>query len=88
MTELFAIFHLELDSPPIKRSVKAGGEINIERLQQVGRGYRHNPTELTVEEAPTETNPAHAEIPQNISKGLAFEIIRALTIHPDPLLLH
>ena len=84
MVELFAIFHEELDSPTSNQVVKSGGEINVGRLQQVGRGYQPRPTDLTVEEAPTETNHAHAEIPQNISKGLAFEIIRALTIHTDP----
>lgn len=87
MAELFAIFHRELDSVPKHRFVRSGGEINVGRLQQVGRGYQNRPTDLTVEQAPTETNPAHAEIPQNISKGLAFEIIRELTIHTDPLLL-
>ena len=66
MTELFAIFHRELDSPPQNHFVVGGGEINIGRLQEIGRGYQHNPTALTVEEAPTEINPAHAEIPQNI----------------------
>src|SRR2546421_8503993 len=81
LAELFAIFHRELDSPPKNRFVTGGGEINIRRLQEVGRNYQNKPTELTVEEVPTETNPAHAEIPQDISKGLALEIIRALIIH-------
>lgn len=84
ITELFEIFHQELDSPP-KRQVIGGGEINIGRLQEIGRGYEHKRTELSVEEDPTVTNPAHAFIPQYISRGLAFEIIRALTVHRDPL---
>ena len=87
ISELFAILHLELDSPPKNRFVTGGGEINIGRLQEVGRGYQQRPTYLTVEEAPTETNRAHAEIPQEISKGLAFEIIRNLRLHTDPLRL-
>lgn len=85
ITELFAIFHEELDSPPKDRFVVGGGEINIGRLQEIGRTYTPRPTELTVEEDPTERNPAHAEIPEDISKGLAFEIIRALLLHSDPL---
>lgn len=85
MTELFAIFHRDLDSPPKNRRVVGGGEINIGLLQEVGWGFQDKPTGLTVEEDPLETNPAHAEIPQDISKGLAFAIIRALTLHNDPL---
>ncbi len=82
--QLFAIFHRELDSPPKNRFVVAAGEINVGRLQEIGRGFRSNPTDLTVEEDPTETNPAHAVIHEKISKGLAREIIRALIVHPDP----
>lgn len=88
ITELFAIFHNELDSPPKKRFVIGGGEINIGRLQEIGRAYAPRPTELTVEEDPTDSNPAHAEIPEDISKGLAFEIIRALLLHSDPAIEH
>lgn len=85
MIELFAIFHEELDSPPRNRFVVGGGEINIGRLQEIGRNYEPRPTELTVEEDPTERNPAHAEIPEDISKGLALVLIKALTLHRDPL---
>lgn len=81
--ELFAVFHRDLDSPP-KSLVVGGGEINIGRLQEIGQGFQPNPAALTVEEAPIETNPAHAEIPENVSRGLALEIIRSLTIHRDP----
>jgi len=80
LSELFRIFHLELDSPPHNRHVVGGGEINIGRLQQIARDFQ-NPIEITVEEAPTEINPAHAEIPQNITRGLARQIIAALIIH-------
>src|SRR5437762_8332821 len=85
LPELFAIFHRQLGSSP-NGAIIAGGEINVGRLQEIGRGYQHNPTELTVEEDPIDTNPAHAVIPQNISRGLAHEIIRALTIHHAPLI--
>jgi hypothetical protein len=84
LAELFAVFHQELDSPP-KRHVIGAGEINIGRLQEIGRSYEHKRTQLSVEEDPTVTNPAHALIPQYISRGLAFEIIRELIIHRDPL---
>lgn len=77
---LFAIFHSELDSPPRNRYVVGGGEINVGNLQKIALNYLQ-PTELTVEEDPTEINPAHAEIPQNITKGLARKIIAALIIH-------
>src|SRR6266481_4924320 len=76
MEALLQIFHLELDSPPKNRYVVGGGEINIGKLQQIARNYQQ-PTELTVEEDPTELNIAHAEIPQNITRGLARQIIAA-----------
>src|SRR5258705_12366203 len=83
LNELFRIFHNELDSPPKNRSVFAAGEINIGRLQEIGLGFAANPTNLTVEEDPTEANPAHAVIPEKISKGLAMKIIRALIVHRE-----
>jgi hypothetical protein len=82
ISELLAIFHRELDSPPKQRTVIGGGEINIGNLQFIGRNYQQ-PIELVVEEDPTPTNPAHAEIPQKITKGLARKIIVALTIHRE-----
>jgi hypothetical protein len=85
MSELFIIFYEELDSPPDDVFVIGGGEINVRRLQEIGRTYEPKPTELTVEEDPTQMNPAHAEIPENISRGLAFKIIDALIRHHDPL---
>jgi hypothetical protein len=39
--------------------------------------------ELTVEEDPQEDNLAHAVIPQDITRGLANVIIKALKIHND-----
>ena len=58
LTELFAIFHVELDSSAKNRFVNGGGEINVGKLQETARAYPHHPTELTVEEDPTETNRA------------------------------
>ncbi len=82
IAELFAIFHQELDSPPKNRFIIGAGEINVEQLQEIGRNYQQ-PIELSVEATPTNNNPAHAEIPQKISRPLAFSIIRALIIHQD-----
>ena len=65
------------------------GEINVGTLQDIGRTYQSGPpeklkpqpVELTVEEAPEDWNPAHAEIPQKISRGLANKIVDALSRH-------
>lgn len=81
LEELFRIFHHQLDKPPNK-IVTSAGEINVGQLQSIGRSYTP-PTELTVVPRPTPENPAHAEIPQKISRGLAFKIINALVIHAD-----
>lgn len=75
------IFHRQLDSSPNGRIV-AAGEVNVGTLQTLGREYQH-PVELTVEIDPLDDNPAHAVIPQGISRGLARIIIRTLTIHWD-----
>lgn len=64
------------------------GEIAIGQLQEIGQTYQSGPPEklkpdpvkLTVEEAPEEWNPAHAEIPQNITRGLANKILPALKL--------
>ena len=81
--ELFAIFHEKLDGSPNGRIV-AGGEINVGNLQKIGHEYLPNRTDLTVEEDRQDDNPAHAEIPQKISQGLARVIVAALIIHDNP----
>lgn len=83
MEELFAIFHRKLDESK-NGAIVAAGEINVGRLQTIGREYQVQPTDITVEEDPEEDNRAHAIIPQKISKGLARVIIGNLTIHNDP----
>jgi len=83
MEELFAIFHRKLDGSP-NGVIVAAGEINIGRLERIGREYQPRPTDLTVEEDPEEDNPAHAVIPQTINRGLARVIIASLTVHNDP----
>jgi len=80
---LFAIFHAKLDGSP-NGIIVAVGEINIGELQRIGREYPEA-IGLTVEQDPQEDNPAHALIPQDITRGLARVIIGALIIHEDPL---
>jgi hypothetical protein len=48
-------------------------EINVGALQSIGRRYK-DPVELTVEPDPLPNNPAHALIPQRITRGLSGEI--------------
>ena len=79
LAALLDIFHQQLDSSPSGKIIGAG-EINIGELQRIGREHLH-PLELNVEEAPEPNNPAHAEIPQEISRGLAKKIIDALAFH-------
>ncbi|HEX8673823.1 MAG TPA: hypothetical protein VF710_18140 [Longimicrobium sp.] len=75
LADLFEIFRLELGPPP--RIGLAAAEINIGVLQDIGHRYTQA-VHLTVEEAPLPKNPAHAEIPQRITKGLSKQIIRHL----------
>lgn len=81
LRELFAIFRRDLEKYP--RLVLKAGEINVGVLQEIGRQHVH-PTELTVEQDPLEDNPAHAEIPQQISKGLATRINKSLQLRDPP----
>ena len=62
--------------------VIAVGEISVEKLQAVAISFSDNPTILTVVAKPLDANPGHAEIPQKISRGLAFRIIKALMLRP------
>ncbi len=76
------IFRSRLENPP-ERRLERIGEINVGRLQEIGRDYAH-PIELTVEPKPEDWNRAHAEIPQNITRGLANKIVSALKLHKPP----
>ena len=90
LRELFPIFHRQLDTSP-SGTIIGAGEINVGQLQKIGREFLEKPTEITVEEDPTKEdaekglieNPAHAEIPQKISRGLAKRIIKELVFHKD-----
>jgi hypothetical protein len=52
-------------------------------LRSIGQNHKEAPVKLTVEIDPTEKNPAHAEIPHKITRGLAFKIIKELKLHSD-----
>jgi hypothetical protein len=76
------MFRDHLEKPP-ERRLERIGEINVGQLQEIGRGY--NPSVyLTVEAKPENWNPAHAEIPQKITRGLANKIVNALQILQPP----
>ncbi len=76
----WSLFRHRVEKPP-ERTLERIGTINVGRLGEVGGNYPSNPTVLTVEAVPLEGYPSHAEIPQKISRGLANEIIKNLTIH-------
>lgn len=80
--ELLVIFESELVKPP-ERNWFGTGTINIGKLQQIGLAYEQRPTPLTVEEDPTPTNPAHAAIPEAITRGLSNVIGKQLLIERD-----
>lgn len=82
LAEHWDLFRKHVECPP-ERLLERNGEINVGTLKKIGRDYQ-NPVELTVEPKPEEWNPAHAEIPQKITRGLATEIVRALKIHKLP----
>lgn len=82
LADLFEIFRRELGQHP--RRVLMAGEINIGTMQEIGRAYEPKPTEITVEEAPEPNNPAHAEIPQTLSRGLSKRLRDSLKMHPAP----
>ena len=76
------LFRQYVEKPP-ERRLELIAEINVGRLQDIGRA--HKPAvELTVEPKPEEWNPAHAEIPQKITRGLANRILPELKRHFPP----
>ena len=82
LADCWDMFRRYLEKPP-ERRLELIGEINVGRLQKIGRDYQQS-IELTVEPKPEDWNPAHAEIPQKISRGLANRIIDALKRHHPP----
>lgn len=76
------LFRQHVQRPP-ERMLAMLGEISVGKIQAIG--CAHDPaTELTVEPKPEDWNPAHAEIPQKISRGLANKILPELTRHLPP----
>lgn len=73
------LFRQYVEDPP-ERRLELIAQINVGQLQQIGRS-RTPAQELTVEPKPEPWNPAHAEIPQKITRGLANMILPKLTLH-------
>ena len=60
------------------------GEINVGELRQIGANHEI-PMVITVEEDPIlPDNPAHAVIPQKLSRGIRRKIAQKLFFRPDP----
>jgi hypothetical protein len=76
------LFRRYVEQPP-ERRLEMIGEINVGRLQEIGRTYA-TPIELTVEPRPEDWNPAHAEIPQKITRGFANKNLPELKLHQPP----
>jgi hypothetical protein len=81
LADHWEIFRRNVQKPP-ERMLALIGEINIGDLQELGQ-TRETPVELSVEADPLDWNRAHAIIPQNITRGLANRIVRALKIHEE-----
>jgi len=82
LEEHWEMFRANVQKPP-ERLLERIGEINVGCLQELGRNYKI-PIELTVEPKPVAWNPAHAEIPQKISRGLMNVILPKLVLHEPP----
>src|SRR3974390_2675588 len=76
------LFRQYVQKPP-ERRLEFIAEINVGRLREIGQNYKPA-VELSVEPKPAEWNPAHAEIPQNITRGLANKILEKLKLHHPP----
>ena len=76
------LFRAYVEKPP-ERRLEIIAEINVGRLQTIGRTYTPA-VHLTVEAKPEPWNPGHAEIPQRITRGLANKILPELTLHRSP----
>jgi hypothetical protein len=76
------LFRQYVQKPP-ERWLELIAQINVGHLQKIARSHSA-PVALTVEPRPVDWNPAHAEIPQNITRGLANKILPELTLHRPP----
>jgi len=82
LEEHWNLFRSYVEKPP-ERILMLIGEINVGKLQEIGRKHK-SAVELTVEPKPESRNLAHAEIPQNITRGLANKICPELKLHHPP----
>src|SRR5439155_15629174 len=82
LAEHWDMFRKHLEKPP-ERRLERIGEINVGRLQRIGRNYKKS-IDLTVEAKPEDWKPAHAEIRPRITRGLANQIVNALKLHQSP----
>ncbi len=76
------MFSRHVQKPP-ERRLEMIVEINVGKLQSLGLA-QSPPVPLTVEPKPEEWNPAHAEIPQKVTRGLANRILTELSRHFPP----
>ncbi len=82
LAEHWDLFRQYVQKPP-ERRLELIAEINVGHLPEIGRAQ--NPAvALTVEPKPLDWNPAHAEIPERITRGLANKILPELTLHQPP----
>jgi hypothetical protein len=82
LAEHWDLFRQYVQKPP-ERLLELIAEINVGLLQEIGRAQ--NPeVALTVEPKAVDWNPAHAEIPQRITRGLANRILPELKLHQAP----
>jgi hypothetical protein len=77
--ETWDLFRYRVEKPP-QRTLTRIGIINVGYLAEIGRGFKENPTTLTVEPVPLDDYSSHAEIPEKISRGLSNEIVRNLAL--------
>jgi hypothetical protein len=82
LEDTWDLFRSRVEKPP-QRILERIGVINVEKLGKVGLGFKGKPTPLTVVAVPLEGYPSHAEIPENISRGLANEIVRNLDLKAE-----
>lgn len=80
LNEILKIFVSQLNKPDSDPPIKllGAGLINVGGLQIIGRNHA-SPISLTVLMDPLLENPAHAVIPQKISRGLAKKITHELS---------
>lgn len=82
LDETWDLFRQRVEKPP-ERTLDRIGVINVGRLGEIGKAFKANPTPLTVEPVPLEGYLSHAVIPEKISRGLAFEIIKNLILEKE-----